>query len=47
MQTLIITDGDATGWGGDENGVFIDQLRVFGCLLYLLSAPGTRCYLKR
>lgn len=34
---LIITDGDADRVGvGDEKGVFIDQLRVFGLLAYYL-----------
>ena len=36
-DVLIITDGDADRLGvGDENGVFIDQLRVFGLLAYYL-----------
>jgi len=41
---LIITDGDADRLGvGDENGVFIDQLRVFGLLAYyLLEIRGER-----
>ena len=34
-DVLIITDGDADRVGlGDENGVFIDQLRVFGLLAF-------------
>jgi phosphomannomutase len=41
---LIITDGDADRLGvGDENGIFIDQLRVFGLLaLYMLEVRGFR-----
>ena len=41
---LIITDGDADRVGiGDEQGVFIDQLRVFGLLAYyLLEVRGER-----
>jgi phosphomannomutase len=41
---LIITDGDADRLGvGDENGVFIDQLRVYGLLAYyLLEVRGFR-----
>lgn len=41
---LIIADGDADRLGvGDENGVFIDQLRVFGLLAYyLLDVRGQR-----
>jgi phosphomannomutase len=41
---LIITDGDADRVGiGDENGVFIDQLRVYGLLaMYLLDIRGVR-----
>ena len=36
-DVLIITDGDADRVGlGDENGVFIDQLRVFALLAYYL-----------
>lgn len=36
-DVLIITDGDADRVGvGDEKGVFIDQLRVFGLLAYYL-----------
>ncbi len=43
-DVLIITDGDADRLGvGDENGVFIDQLRVFGLLAYyLLEVRGER-----
>lgn len=43
-DVLIITDGDADRLGvGDENGVFIDQLRVFGLLAYyLLEVKGER-----
>jgi phosphomannomutase len=39
-----ITDGDADRCGfGDENGVFVDQLRVFALLaLYLLDVRGQR-----
>jgi phosphomannomutase len=41
---LIITDGDADRVGvGDENGKFIDQLRVYGLLaFYLLEVLGKR-----
>ena len=36
-DVLIITDGDADRVGvGDENGEFIDQLRVYGLLAYYL-----------
>jgi phosphomannomutase len=36
-DVLIITDGDADRLGvGDENGMFIDQLRVYGLLAYYL-----------
>ena len=36
-DVLIITDGDADRLGvGDENGNFIDQLRVYGLLAYYL-----------
>lgn len=36
-DVLIITDGDADRVGvGDEKGIFIDQLRVFGLLAYYL-----------
>jgi phosphomannomutase len=43
-DVCIITDGDADRLGvGDENGVFIDQLRVFGLLAYyLLEIVGER-----
>jgi phosphomannomutase len=43
-DVLIITDGDADRLGvGDENGVFIDQLRVYGLLAYyLLEVRGQR-----
>jgi len=43
-DVLIINDGDADRLGlGDENGVFIDQLRVFGLLAYyLLEVRGMR-----
>jgi phosphomannomutase len=43
-DVLIITDGDADRVGiGDENGVFIDQLRVFALLAYyLLEVRGQR-----
>jgi phosphomannomutase len=43
-DVLIITDGDADRVGiGDENGSFIDQLRVFGLLAYyLLEIRGQR-----
>jgi len=43
-DVLIITDGDADRLGvGDEYGVFIDQLRVFGLLAYyLLEVRGER-----
>jgi phosphomannomutase len=43
-DVLIITDGDADRLGvGDENGKFIDQLRVFGLLaLYMLEVRGLR-----
>ncbi len=41
---LLITDGDADRLGvGDENGEFINQLRVFGLLAYyLLEIRGLR-----
>jgi len=41
---LIITDGDADRVGfGDENGVFINQLQVYGLLaLYMLEVRGLR-----
>lgn len=43
-DVLIITDGDADRLGvGDEQGQFIDQLRVFGLLAYyLLEVLGQR-----
>jgi phosphomannomutase len=43
-DVLIITDGDADRVGlGDEKGVFIDQLRVFGLLAYyMLEVRGLR-----
>ena len=43
-DVLIITDGDADRLGvGDEKGVFIDQLRVYGLLAYyLLEVRGER-----
>lgn len=43
-DVLIILDGDADRVGvGDENGQFIDQLRVFGMLAYyLLQVRGER-----
>ena len=43
-DVLIITDGDADRLGiGDENGNFIDQLRVYGLLAYyLLEVRGER-----
>jgi phosphomannomutase len=43
-DVLIVTDGDADRLGlGDENGNFIDQLRVFGLLAYyLLEVRGFR-----
>lgn len=43
-DVLLITDGDADRVGvGDENGVFIDQLRVFGLLaFYMLEIRGLR-----
>lgn len=43
-DVLIITDGDADRLGvGDENGQFINQLRVFGLLAYyLLEVRGER-----
>jgi alpha-D-glucose phosphate-specific phosphoglucomutase len=41
---LLITDGDADRCGiGDENGVFINQLRVFALLaFYMLEVRGER-----
>ncbi|MBK9926901.1 MAG: phosphoglucomutase/phosphomannomutase family protein [Anaerolineales bacterium] len=43
-DVLLITDGDADRCGiGDENGEFINQLRVYALLaLYLLEARGER-----
>ncbi len=43
-DVLIITDGDADRLGiGDENGVFVDQLRVYGLMAYyLLEVRGKR-----
>ena len=43
-DVLLITDGDADRCGiGDENGNFIDQLRVYALLaLYLLEVRGER-----
>ncbi len=43
-DVLLITDGDADRCGiGDENGEFIDQLRVYALLaLYLLEIRGER-----
>lgn len=43
-DVLVITDGDADRLGiGDENGVFINQLQVFGLLAYyLLEVRGAR-----
>lgn len=43
-DVLIITDGDADRVGvGDENGKFVDQLRVYALLaLYLLEVRGQR-----
>jgi len=43
-DVLIINDGDADRLGiGDENGVFVDQLRVFALLAYyLLEIRGLR-----
>lgn len=43
-DVVVITDGDADRCGfGDENGVFIDQLRVYGLLaLYLLEVKSQR-----
>jgi phosphomannomutase len=43
-DVLIITDGDADRVGiGDENGAFVDQLRVYGLLAYyLLEVLGKR-----
>jgi phosphomannomutase len=43
-DVLIVMDGDADRLGvGDENGVFIDQLRVYGLMAYyLLEVRGMR-----
>lgn len=43
-DVLIITDGDADRLGvGDENGIFVDQLRVYALLAYyLLEVRGER-----
>lgn len=43
-DVLIVTDGDADRLGlGDENGQFIDQLRVYGLMAYyLLEVRGER-----
>jgi phosphomannomutase len=43
-NVLLITDGDADRLGiGDENGHFVDQLRVFGLMaFYLLEQRGLR-----
>ena len=43
-DVLLITDGDADRCGiGDENGEFINQLRVYALLaLYLLEVRGER-----
>lgn len=43
-DVVLITDGDADRCGlGDENGIFIDQLRVYGLLaLYLLEVRKQR-----
>ena len=43
-DVLIITDGDADRLGvGDENGKFIDQLRVYGLMAYyMLEVRGKR-----
>jgi phosphomannomutase len=43
-DVLLITDGDADRVGvGDENGHFVNQLRVFGLLAYyLLEVRGLR-----
>jgi phosphomannomutase len=43
-DVLIVTDGDADRLGvGDENGKFIDQLRVYGLLAYyMLEVRGFR-----
>jgi phosphomannomutase len=43
-DVLLINDGDADRMGiGDENGIYIDQLRAFGLLAYyLLEIRGER-----
>jgi phosphomannomutase len=43
-DVLLINDGDADRFGlGDENGVFINQLQVFGLLAYyMLEVRGDR-----
>lgn len=43
-DVLLINDGDADRMGiGDEHGIYIDQLRVFGLLAYyLLEVRGER-----
>ncbi len=43
-DVLLITDGDADRVGiGDENGKFVDQLRVYGLLAYyMLEVRGER-----
>ncbi len=43
-DVLLVTDGDADRVGiGDERGVFVDQLRVYGLLAYyLLEVRGER-----
>lgn len=43
-DVVLITDGDADRCGlGDEKGIFIDQLRVYGLLaLYFLDVRGER-----
>ncbi len=43
-DVLLITDGDADRVGlGDENGHFVDQLRVYGLLAYyMLEVRGLR-----
>ena len=48
-DVLIITDGDADRLGvGDENGEFINQLRVYGLLAYyLLELRGQRGHIVK
>jgi len=43
-DVLLITDGDADRCGlGDERGIFVDQLRVYGLLAYyMLEVRGLR-----